>query len=334
MLRSTKFNIYLNCMRKYGFSGSDVLEGIHLSEEQLLDPNCVIDTWQAKTIISNMIRLSGNTGIAFQIARDMEISDLGIVGYAILSSRTCRDAINIWLNYSRFLVGMLVEMEVEEQADSWQIILPKEVDDDSLVFCSEELLLFNLFLGGKLVGKPLQNIKLELSYSPPQHAHLYKQAFKCPVTFNAKKTCLTVKEPGLDDPVRTNNAELFLLCKKHCDQVLNDVDNDDALVTRIRSKLFENPGAIPTLEEMADMLCFSPRTLKRRLQEQSISYKTLVNIFRNDIVKEYLKNSHMSTKEIAYYLGYSDASSLRRAFKVANGITINQFRENSVGTVC
>ena len=70
----------------------------------------------------------------------------------------------------------------------------------------------------------------------------------------------------------------------------------------------------------------SARTLRRHLQEEGASYQKLVGEFRADLAQEYLRSSSISTKEVAFLLGYNDTNAFRRAFKEWTGTTVQEYR--------
>ena len=63
-----------------------------------------------------------------------------------------------------------------------------------------------------------------------------------------------------------------------------------------------------------------------------MTYQQLVNEFRCDLTKEYLKSSHLTNQEIAFLLGYQDVKAFLRAFKMWTGTTISAYRAGSSGT--
>lgn len=97
-----------------------------------------------------------------------------------------------------------------------------------------------------------------------------------------------------------------------------------ALITRLRS-------GEPTLERVAGDLGVTGRTLQRRLVEQGSSFKELLDEVRRELACAYLKKSSISLSEIAYLLGYSDASAFNRAFRRWVDETPAEYR-HSAGT--
>ena len=101
------------------------------------------------------------------------------------------------------------------------------------------------------------------------------------------------------------------------------------LVQRIESFLYENPGKLWTVVEIAPLFAFSPRTLIRQLKSRGTTYQAL----RDDALKhqalKYL--SSMSVEAAAISLGFADTSSFRRTFKRWFGVPPSGYRARPSG---
>ena len=89
------------------------------------------------------------------------------------------------------------------------------------------------------------------------------------------------------------------------------------------SRLF--PTGNPTLGAVARALRVSPRTLQRQLAEAGFTFQALVGEVRlvNAIR---LISEHYKLSDIAFRLGYADASSFTRAFERWTGLTPQKYR--------
>jgi len=83
----------------------------------------------------------------------------------------------------------------------------------------------------------------------------------------------------------------------------------------------------PDKQMIADELHMSARTLQRRLEEQDTSVKDIIDETRHQLALEYLAQDHLSIKEVAFSLGFNDASNFSRAFKRWEGKTPKGFRQ-------
>ena len=91
---------------------------------------------------------------------------------------------------------------------------------------------------------------------------------------------------------------------------------------RVRAALFELlPSARSTLKAVAQELNTSPRTLQRRLAEEGLSYRYVLDNTRAQLAKHYLKRTQLKKAEIAFLLGYEDPNSFYPAFRSWTGTT-------------
>ena len=60
---------------------------------------------------------------------------------------------------------------------------------------------------------------------------------------------------------------------------------------------------------------WSPRTLRRRLKDEELTFKGLVADIRRDLGEKYVQDRSLSLTEISFLLGFSDMSSFSRAYK-------------------
>ena len=72
-----------------------------------------------------------------------------------------------------------------------------------------------------------------------------------------------------------------------------------------------------------------PRTLQRRLKDQGVEFKALVDDTRRLFALPYLRNRNHTLAEIAYLLGYSEVSAFNRAFRRWTGSTPSDYRRRA-----
>ncbi len=111
---------------------------------------------------------------------------------------------------------------------------------------------------------------------------------------------------------------------------LADLNIDASFATRVESALLELlPTGQCSVENVSTKLGVSKRTLQRRLQEESTSFKLELNQLRERLARYYLRNSTSSGAEISFLLGFDDPNSFFRAFHSWTGKTPESFRRES-----
>ena len=105
------------------------------------------------------------------------------------------------------------------------------------------------------------------------------------------------------------------------------VDEAHNLENKVRSALTELlPGGTGTVDDVAMKLGFSKRTLQRKLTEENTSFQKQLNGTREILAKHYIRNTDMSSDEIAFLLGYQEINSFLRAFHLWTGMSVSDFR--------
>ncbi len=80
------------------------------------------------------------------------------------------------------------------------------------------------------------------------------------------------------------------------------------------------------LENAAKQTGLSPKTLKRKLQQENSSYSSTLDQLRFEMAISRLKNSDITIHAISRALGYEHQSNFTRAFKKKHGITPLEYR--------
>jgi AraC-like DNA-binding protein len=73
--------------------------------------------------------------------------------------------------------------------------------------------------------------------------------------------------------------------------------------------------------KVAELLRMSPRTLRRRLQEEGIGYEKVVDQLRRDFAHHHLVERGVPIAEVSFRLGFSDAGAFHKAFRRWFGTT-------------
>ena len=128
-------------------------------------------------------------------------------------------------------------------------------------------------------------------------------------------------------PLEGANAELARINEGLAAQQLARLDQAD-LPARLRALLIERlPDGEPTAAELAAALHLSLRSLQRKLAERGLRYENLLDDTRRELALAQLREARIALNEIAFLLGFSDASSFSRAFRRWTGLSPTAWRE-------
>ncbi|QDX81989.1 hypothetical protein B9N43_12460 [Denitratisoma sp. DHT3] len=324
-LGGNRIAFYLARMRARGFDSREVLCGTGLTEEQIqgffLGSSAVY-----RQIISNMIRLTGNDFIGVALGSEFKISDFGVLGYAALSSSTLRQSRGVLAQYC--LLNQHIIRPVSTITEKlWRVEI-SEIHplDDLISFAVEEYVSRAMELAFHLTNRHFPVLEMRVTYDAPRDLSVYRERFDCPVYFNQKKNVIQFDPDHIDDPISLANPEVFKICEQQCRLISSRISKRDSLERKVRDMLINRPGNFPPVDDMADLLGVKPRTLRRQLQAEGISYQQILDDTRRDLALQYLEYTALTPKEIGFLLGYNDVSNFRRAFRSWTGSKLSDYR--------
>lgn len=327
MIRATKVRLYIRLMRTRGHGPDAVLEGTRIDSGRLSDPDYLIEQWQEKRVIANVLGLTHSQPLAPLLADQLELSDFGILGHTLTTCKTLSEAAGLWRRYSPLLFGQLVSIRLRRVRHTLQVELTELMPLGPLLrFSIEENLVFGKFIGETLLRQPFVFTDLSLSFPAPDARGIYGDLFGCRVRFNTGVNRITMTAPSCIEAPEQEESELHQLCLRKCEQVVAQVDTGTPWSSRVRVLLFRG-NTLPRIEEAAEALHVSDRSLRRHLCNEGTSFRQIVNDYRFAMAREYLGASGLSNQEIGFLLGYRDTKAFFRAFREWSGCTVNTYRK-------
>jgi AraC-like DNA-binding protein len=77
---------------------------------------------------------------------------------------------------------------------------------------------------------------------------------------------------------------------------------------------------------VAEKMHMSARNLQLKLAEKETTFQDTLDTTRQNLASGYIEQSHLAITEIAYLLGFSDASNFTRAFRRWHGVSPRDYR--------
>jgi AraC-like DNA-binding protein len=119
-----------------------------------------------------------------------------------------------------------------------------------------------------------------------------------------------------DAPLQFRDDGLSETLLAHADRSLRELQAKPPMTTRLREALMpELRGGDPSIETAAKRLAMTPRTIQRHLKDEETSFQDILDGLRAELADRYLSEATISVTEVAFLLGYAEASSFARAYK-------------------
>ncbi|MBT3834115.1 MAG: AraC family transcriptional regulator [Gammaproteobacteria bacterium] len=264
--------------------------------------------------LSNMLDLLGMNGAWLESPRRVSISDYGLLGYAMMSSATLEQAVQIAVKYHK-LAGAMFELVFDVDGDEAVLRIDHLLPGGRVgQYTVEELFAGISRLIGLLLGRDHKPSRILLNYEAPDYAEKHLQCFRCPVIFDQPSCQYRFSREELAEPLAEADANTARICEESCRKLLNQMEIEDDIISRICHLLLSTPGEFPKLDAVANKLSLGARTLRRRLNDLGTSYQRILDDVRRELAIEYLRTTNLTVQEIAELLGYSEVTNFRRAF--------------------
>jgi AraC-like DNA-binding protein len=162
----------------------------------------------------------------------------------------------------------------------------------------------------------------------PPDLQPYQDLFGCPVLFGQAATRMDFPLAVLAMPLRRADPALAQMLDLQVQAMLAALPaRSSALEQAIRQSL---PRLMlngePELGAVARELSLSARTLRRRLHEQGLNFRALLDDTRRRLAQDYLADGQLALAEVALLLGYSEQSAFNRATQRWTGMTPRRWR--------
>lgn len=286
-----------------------------LSEAGLAAAAVEVDFERFEELIRNAYAMTRQPALGLLVGQQMVVASHGMVGFAAMSSQTVREGLELIARFTRIRTSM-ISMAIERSPGGLRLrfeqnralgVLYRPILEAILLSISNEL--------GPFSGGACRVRSAAFSFEAPGYEALARRLFGCEVRYGASWTGLEVPPEGLDAPLRTADPSALKEAARLCEQELERLTSGESTGSRVRRVLSGEGTRFPSLQSTARALHLTPRTLHRRLLAEGTSYRALREEVRRALALEHVRSGHLSVKEIAHRLGYSDVANFRRAFK-------------------
>lgn len=313
-------------LEEHGVSAAAVLRRAGLPLAYSKEPRVLLKTEELFAMWRAIGEVSANPAIGLLLGTESKIEKFHPVSLAALSTENLGTAVTQMGRYKQLTCPeeILQHKDDEEWSIQFRWLLADEVEPAALIECCFAWVLSVARCG---TGTRLSPVRVEFVQAR-SHVKTLERHFGCPVVCGTSKNAIVFRGPDAERPFVTRNAELLAILAPQFERELKQEYGDENFVERVRLAVQQKlTGRRPNIEDIADALHMSSRTLQRHLQDEGYSFQRVLEEARRQLARQYLNNSVLELNEAAYLLGYNDANSFVRAFRTWEGMPPARWRE-------
>lgn len=313
-------------LEELGVSASAVLRAAGLPQVLAGQPRVLLTTKELFALWRAIGQVSKNPAIGLQLGTETKTERLHPISLAALSTEHFGAAVNQMGRYKQLTCPEEIAQSKKHQ--EWHIqfrwLLADEIEPPVLIECCFAWVLAVARHG---TGTRISPIRVELT-QPRAHVKTIERHFGCEVICGTPGNALIFRPSDAQRPFITRNAELLAMLAPQFEEELKQESSNDNFSERVRLAIQQKlTGRRPTIDDIADVLHVSSRTLQRRLQDTGSSFQRVLEEARHQLARHYLNNSVLELNEAAYLLGYEDGNSFVHAFRTWEGVPPARWRE-------
>jgi AraC-like DNA-binding protein len=318
--------------QEFGISLADCLRGTGITVHQLNDNLAEVSAEQELALVTNIIQANnGRTpALGLMAGKRYHLGSYGIWGFALLSSATLREAIQLGIRYIDLTFSFNQAQLAESPTTASLILDGSAIPEHCRQFLVERDLAAIMTMVEELFNLPAPLQQVTFTHAAPVDISPYQRIFGLTPLFSQPCNALCFDHAFLDFAIPQGNIVIAQLCEQQCKDLLTRRQQRSGIAAKVRDILLTQPQHLPSMDIIAERLCMSSRTLRRHLLAEGVSYRLLIDEVRMTLAEELLTLRGMTLEQISLRLGYSEVSNFLHAFKRCQGITPSEFRQRAL----
>ncbi len=223
-----------------------------------------------------------------------------------------------------------LELAVESGTTTLKFHINSPELDSHYLWSEINLLAWHRFASW-LISENLTLNEIFFTYPTPAHVSEYSYLFPGRHRFNAAFQGFSFRTDFLDRGIDQNRASLKAFIQRCPLELFNQPKTDFSVSYDLQRLLKKHLRlGFPVIEEAADTLHMTKRTMIRKLKEEGTSYQQIKDLVRRDKAILLLTRHAMPLSEIAESVGFSDPAVFARAFKHWTGVSPRDYRAGTL----
>ena len=315
----------LNLLEDQGVDLNQLLNELKIPEFGLVEPAFTISIQQESQALEAAIALVGEAGLGLKLASYTRLQHFSVFGLALSACATFSEILLLINDYPNLFWG---NCDTDQTVSKGVMTTTFEASDETLgrvlverdMACAARLL-------EEAFEEPIAFINVQFAYPEPENIGDYERVFGCPVEFSQPKNAMQLSVDYLDKQL-PNADPLAKAFYEAQSASMSEALKQPFSYREVTRERLRRKTPIPSLEQVAESLNMTGRTLQRKLQEEDTRFSELLQNVRCERAQEYLMDNQRRIEAIADALGFMDAAAFSHAFKKWVGLSPRHWRES------
>lgn len=307
--------VMVNFGAKHGVDAETCLADTGISLDQLHDPEALIERRQEMRLVENlMLALPDHGALGFELGLHYGIANFGAWGFVLRTSRTVREAMLAAIRYLPLSTAYCA-FSTHENADEFGMVAdPSAIPQHLRQVLLERDTATAVQLFHELGFSGFRIKRIEYQGPAPDHAPRIEALCGIAPRYGSPRNVVVIRRQDADAGLPMYDAQLVRLLEDQCRAQL-ERRQITGLAGQVRRLLLGPLGLVTSLDDVAARLAMSPRSLRRKLEDEGSTFRELLDNERRQLAKQLLEGGDMKIDEMAVHLGYGDTASFTRAFR-------------------
>ena len=263
--------VLMTALGGLGYDGGALLAAANLRDTDLDDPDGRVPCEALGVIVSRAQQARFTPNLALEAARLVPIGSNRLLDYLVLTSDTVGAGVGQMARYFA-LIGSPVALQVHERGDPIRVEMPGSPAPFSVEFVVS---LMSLHFREETDGR-YAPARISFMHAPDD-VPAFERILGCPVEPKAPWNGVSIARDAWRLPLRRRDPVLRQLLQAQADEVLARLPARAGLALEVQRALTTRVGGGDTrIATLAPKFAMSARTLQRRLADQGVSYRDLL----------------------------------------------------------
>jgi AraC-like DNA-binding protein len=329
---TTKLAPFMDLLKARGIPPAEVLPVVGLSEADVESPHTLVSVDQVLTFYGEILNRAPDPGFPYQAGLRFHPTTYGMYGLAMLSSSTFRQALNIDVKYHQLSTPTVSSyFDPGGRLARWVFtpIAHPKVRGKLYEFLVWLHIGIFVSLHRDVMGRDFHFVSFGLTFDPTPDAVRGFEPYAAATIERKAENEVCFDSAGLDHATQMGSPAVNRMLIEICKAELVQLKKREGLSGRVREEIIKSGCRKIGLNSVARQLNLTERSLRRRLEDESTSYREIHDELQLQTAVKYLRDTAMTIEDIAESLGYSDAANFRRAFRRWTNRTPQEYRNGS-----